>query len=81
MNSVDIIRNKLMELYRKNPHIHINLSTTYQKGNLKNGQYVIIGVYPHIFQIEEQSSRTPKRYTFQYTDVMLRNVEILELGE
>ena len=81
MNSVDVIRSELMKLYRKNPRVHINISTAHPKVNLKNEPFIITGVYPHIFQLEEQNSIAPKRYTFQYTDVMLHYVEIVELGK
>jgi len=81
MNSLDIIKAKIQKLYKTNPKIHINVAITSPKVNLKNAPVVIKGVYPHIFQIEEKSSDSPKTHTLQYTEVLLHNIEIIELGE
>lgn len=78
---LDIIKSKIQKLYKYNPNIHINVSLTSPKVHLKNEPVVIKGVYPHIFQIEERSTGSPKSHTFQYTDVLQRNVEILEMDE
>jgi uncharacterized protein Veg len=81
MNSLDIIKAKMQKLYKTNRNIHINVAITSPKVNLKNEPVVIKGVYPHIFQIEEKSSGSPKTHTLQYTDVLLHHIEIVELGE
>ena len=81
MTSLDIIKSKIQRLYKSNPNVHINVAITSPKINLKNEPVVIKGVYPHIFQIEEGSSRSPKCHTLQYTDVLLHHIDIVELGE
>lgn len=81
MTSLDIIKSKIQRLYKTNPNIHINVAITHPKVNLKNEPVVIKGIYPHIFQIEEKSSSSPKTHTLQYTDVLLHHIEIVELGE
>ena len=81
MNSLDIIKAKIQKLYKTNPNIHINIAITSPKVNLKNEPVVIKGVYPHIFQIEERSSGSPKTHTHQYTEVLLHHIDIIELGE
>ena len=81
MNSLDIIKAKIQKLYKTNPNIHINIAITSPKVNLKNEPAVIKGVYPHIFQIEERSSGSPKTHTLQYTEVLLHHVDIVELEE
>lgn len=81
MTLLDIIKSGIERLYKTNPNIHINVTMSSPRINLKNEPVVIKGVYPHIFQIEEQSTGTSKRHTLQYTDVLMHRVEILELGE
>jgi uncharacterized protein Veg len=79
-SSLDIIKSKIKRLYDTHQNIHINVSMTHPKVNLKNEPVTIKGVYPHIFQIEEQSSGSPKCHTLQYTDVLTKQIEILEIG-
>jgi len=79
MTSLDIIRDNIKKLYETNPNIHIDVAITSPKVNLKNQPVVIKGVYPHIFQIEETSSGSPKCHTLQYADVLLHHIDILEL--
>ena len=79
MISLDRIKSKIYKLYETNPNVHINVSITSPKVNLKNEPVVIKGVYPHIFQIEERSCGFPKCYTLSYVDVFTRHVEIIEL--
>lgn len=81
MNSLDIIKSKIQRLYKSNPNVHINIAITNPKINLKNEPVVIKGVYPHILQIEERSSGSPKCHTLQYTEVLLHHIEIVELRE
>lgn len=81
MTSLDIIKSKIQKLYKTNPNIHINVAITSPKANLKNEPVVIKGIYPHIFQIEERRSSSPKCHTIQYTEVLLHHIEIVELGE
>ena len=81
MNSLDIIKTKIQKLYKSNPHIHINVAMTNPRVSLNNEPVVIKGVYPHIFQIEEKSSGSPKTHTLQYTEVLLHHIEIIELRE
>lgn len=80
MNSLDIIRTNIQKLYEIDPHIHINVSLSKPKVLLENQPVVITGVYPHIFQIEERSSGSRKTYTLQYTEVLLKHIEIVELS-
>ena len=81
MVSLNIIKGKIRRLFITNPNIHINVSLVSPKINLKNEPAVIKGVYPHIFQIEECSSGSPKVHTVQYAEVLLNHFEIVELRE
>lgn len=79
MNTIDAIKGKIQKLYESDPHIHVNVSKNRPKVVIRNQPAVITGVYRNVFQIEECSSGTPKRYTLQYTDVYIGQVEILEI--
>lgn len=81
MTALDIVKSKIIKLYKTNPNIHINVSMTNPRVNLSNEPVVIKGVYPHIFQIEERSSSSPKCHTLQYNDILLHYIEIIELAK
>lgn len=40
---------------------------------------VIKAVYANVFEIEEINSKKPKTYTFQYADVITKEIDIQEL--
>ncbi len=73
------LREKIKKLSLTNPNVHINVSLLKPKLNLKNEPVKIMGVYAHIFQIEEYSTGVPVRYTLQYADIIIKRIEILEL--
>ena len=81
MSSLDVIRQKINELYQTHTEIHISVSMARPKVSIQNDIAIIKGVYPHIFQVEECSSDTPKCHTIQYTDILTNNIRINELGE
>lgn len=79
MTALETIKNQIKNLYETNPDIHINISVTHPKINFQNDPVTIKGVYPHVFRIEEVSSGVPKCHTLQYTDVLTKQIEIIEL--
>lgn len=79
MNSIDIIKSKIKSLYETNPSIHVNVSLNTPKLNLRNKPVLLIGVYPHVFRIEDRSNGRSEQYTLQYVDVLTKNIEIMEL--
>ena len=84
MSSIDMIKKSIAHLYKTNPYIHINVTIAppkAKKTKLFNQTAVIKGVYPNIFQIEETNSENPTQHTLQYTDVLTKNIEILELDD
>ena len=74
MNTVDIIRNRIQELYRTNPVINIDVSMSHPKVRPTNQEAIIKEVYPHIFRISTQG----KLYSIQYTDILIKAVRIAE---
>lgn len=78
-NELQQIQQNILERYHSNPNIRINVSLRKPKLELNDVPVQIIGVYKHIFQIEESSSGNAKRHTLQYGDVLTHNIEILDL--
>ena len=78
MGTLDAIRKRILELYNTNPHIRINVVLTKPKINLNNTQVTIKGVYPHIFQIEEYTTGSPKSHTLQYNDILTGHIQIID---
>ncbi len=76
--SVQIIKEKITQLFKTNPDIHMNVSLTKPRLELRNDAVKITGVYPNIFQIEEYSSGKPKKHILQYNDILTGHIEILE---
>ena len=81
MNSFNLIKKGILTLYKTNPNIHVNVTISNPKVNLKNRSAVIKGVYPHVFQIEDRNGNSVNCHTVSYIDVLTGNVEILELPE
>ena len=73
------IRQRILERYRSDPKIRINVSIAHPKLHLSNVPVEITGVYRNIFQVEDTASGQPKRYALQYKDVLTHNIEILDL--
>ncbi len=79
MTQLELIREQIKQLYKINPNIHLNVFLKNPRITLENTNAKITGVYPHIFQVEEYTSGKPKQHTLQYTDVLIKNIVILEL--
>ena len=80
MNSIDIIKSRIKSLYETNPRIHVNVTISTPKINLRNRPVVLAGIYPHVFRIEDRANGKLEQYTLQYVDVLTKNIEIMELG-
>ncbi len=82
VSSLSDIRRKIQYLYKTNPHVHVNVNVRLprtQKQTLTDLPVVIKGVYPNVFQIEDNSSGKPKLYMHQYNEIATNEIEILEL--
>ena len=78
-NVLDSIRDKIQQLYEKNPNIHISISIQHPKLCLKNDHAVIKEVYPRVFRLEEYSTGVPVCHTVQYAEVLTKQIQIAEL--
>ena len=82
MNALDSIKNSIRYLYKTNPDIHVNVTLKRPHRQIfYNLPVVIRGVYPHMFQVEYQDAGTARIYMHQYTDIITKDIEILELPE
>lgn len=82
MNVLDVVRSRIQFLYEKHPNIHVNVTLKRpHKVIVNNLPVVITGVYPHMFQIEYTENGISRQYIHQYTDIVTREVEILEMPE
>ena len=79
MNNIDIIKEKVNKLFLSKSNIHINIKNNRPKVAINNLEVTIKGIYPNIFCVTETNGDTPKSYSFQYVDVLIGRVEILEL--
>ena len=73
------IRQRILERYRSDPNIRINVSLRQPMLHLNNVPVKITGVYRHIFQVEEDSSGQSKRHALQYADVLTHDIELLDI--
>ena len=80
MNSIDLIKSKILSMYKTNSRVHVNISMGNPKKYLRNIPAVIKAVYPHVFQLEDCSANSSGCHTFQYVDVLTKNIEIIELA-
>ena len=79
MSEIQQIRQRILERYRRDPKIRINVSIAKPRLHLNDVPVEITGVYANIFQIEETTDGQVRRHTLQYTDVLTHNIEILDL--
>ena len=77
--TIQTIRKDIRNLFETDPHIHVNVTMRHPKVSVQNGPAVIKGVYPNIFQIEENENGYVRCHPVQYNDVLIGRVEILEL--
>ena len=81
MDSIGYIKDKIEDIYKKDPRVRVSIRLSRPKIVLSEIDAQITGVYKNIFQIEESSSGSPRRHTFQYSDVLIGQVVIDELKD
>ncbi len=82
MNVLDIVRSRVQLLYEKHPDIHVNVTIKRPHRVIMNNLPVVItGVYSHMFQVEYIDKGISRQFLHQYTDIVTRDVEILEMPD
>ncbi len=79
MTTIEFIKSEIRKFYETDTEIHINISITHPKINLRSDPAKITGVYSNLFRIEEYSNGTPVTHTLKYTDVLTNQIEIEEI--
>ncbi len=79
MNTEAYLREKLTTLYQTAPEIHIEANLARAHVELRNARVKLVGVYRHIFRVEEEKNGKIERYAFQYGDIPAEIVKIAEL--
>lgn len=79
MTALEKIRTSVVNRYRQDPHIHIDVSVSRPKVSLQNRPATITAVYPHVFRIEETDGTAVRAYTLQYADLLTKKIRIAEI--
>ena len=79
MDMLNYIKAGIKKLYETHPDVHISVSMTRPRTTVLNESVTIIGVYRHLFQIQEHSSGYERKYSIPYSEVLTNQIEILEL--
>ena len=77
--SLDVLKKRIQYLFENHPNIHVNINLTHPKIHKENAPVTIVGVYPHIFIVSDNSKSISEKYTLKYTDVWIGQIEIIEL--
>lgn len=73
--TIEDCKARIQAICKANPHVRLNLALTHSKV-VQDAEATIIGVYRHVFCVEERSCGTPQRHTFTYADLLTGRVEI-----
>lgn len=79
--TIQSIKNKIEELYRTNPKIHLNVSYTHPRISLTNEPVTIQAIYPYTFEVLENSHGYANLKTIQYTDILTKNIVVVEFAD
>ena len=77
--NTDKLKDLIAELYKTAPDIHISISLSRPKLTVVNEPVRIVGVYAHIFMIEERSTGNPRMHSLSYTQLLTDKVRIAEI--
>lgn len=78
MDNIEYIKNGINRLFCDGGNINIIINTSRTKPISEYKSVKITGTYPNIFCIEEIGVELPKKYSFQYVDVLIGRVRIKE---
>lgn len=80
MNQIDIVKSNIRALYRDKQVVHAIIRSHRSKAEEQNVLSIIVkAVYANVFEVEEINAPKPKIYTFQYVDVITKEIDIKEL--
>lgn len=73
--TIDSCKARITALYNGHPRIRLNIALTHSKV-VQDAEATLVGVYRHVFCVEENSCGTPQRHTFTYADLLTRRVDV-----
>ena len=76
-DTIAAVKARIRSLYETTPRIRINVAIAHSKV-VQDADVTIVGVYQHVFCVEETSCGTPQRHTFQYADLLTGRIEIIQ---
>lgn len=79
MNTLDYIKKEIKAFYDNKQEIHINISISHPKVELTRNPAKITGVYSNLFRIEEYSKGSPATHTVKYSELLTKQIEIVEI--
>ncbi len=74
------LNEKLKSLREKDPYIHISIKLEKPHVSIANVRVKLIGVYAHIFQVEEETESRKIIHSMQYGDINAGIVKIAEMN-
>ena len=79
---IQLIKDKVKHLYDNNQMIHLHIKAKKLKNKKQefDVEAKIQGIYSSIFTVKECNVVNPKTYSFQYTELLIRDIAILEIG-
>ncbi len=79
MNTIDYIKFEIKKLYEAQTVIHVSITISHPKTEIKNDPAIITGVYSNLFRIEETSTGIPVTHTLKYSDILTKQIAISEI--
>ncbi len=73
--TIESCKARITAIYKANPRIRLNIALTHSKV-VQDAQATIVGVYRHVFCVEENSCGVPQRHTFSYADLLTKRVDV-----
>lgn len=77
---LEMVKEKIRRLYQTDPNIHISVTSTSPRIDVRNQPAEIVGVYKNIFRIKVDDNTAKHFHTLQYTDLLINKVKIREIG-
>ena len=74
---INIIKNKISDLYNKNEEIHVTVNVKRKRVN--NAPAKIIGVYDKFFTVKSKVNLYVEEFSITYIDLLINNITIKEL--
>lgn len=79
-NRLEIVKAKIERLFQSDPHIHITVTGTSPRIDVRNQPAEIVGIYKNLFRIKVDDGSAKHFHTLPYTDLLTDKVTVREIG-